>query len=659
MENNIEKMRRKRYGQFFSGKRVAELLVDMIPEDIKVNSVIDPMAGSGDLLQAVLKRYPGCKDIVGVDIDPIVIERNKMETKGVAWLAEDAFKSVAVRRDQGWDLVITNPPYVRYQLLNSNDIIGLPTGEVIRENLAEAIEKNKAIEKDEKELFRRIVENYSGLSDLAVPSWILCSSIVKRGGYLAMVVPETWLNRDYALPIHYMLLKLYDVLTIVKDAEASWFENASVRTCLVIARKKAEGMNSQNFCGRTRYIEMGTALSGKDSLTEKLIIEDKKGREAFAWAMKDSGEIEFGSFSAKTVATSLLFPKLTGGISSISWVEDEKTGSQVRNGVLPWELSAIFRDGTEYESLEKMGWKIGQGLRTGANEFFYGNILGQDALNGHFLVQTRAWNGEKFSVPESCVRLAIQNRGDIKGLCVKTDLLHKCIFYIQNSCTESDFKQLSPSLKSHYNILEKNVQGYIEKAEEYTNPKNSKKFKELSAVAPNEKKEQNEYQRFWYMLPALKRRHVPDLCISRLCGKDVECLYIKNLNVQRIVVDANFVTLWNDQQEEHAYAYALLNSTWFKCYMEYIGTRMGGGALKIEASQVKQVLFPRLSEYAKRTITELGKQLMEESGNLDNIICEIDRNMFWKYEMEDYQKAVEDLHKLLSKKLKERGVYDE
>ena len=62
------------------------------------------------------------------------------------------------------------------------------------------------------------------------------------------------------------------------------------------------------------------------------------------------------------------------------------------------------------------------------------------------------------------------------------------------------------------------------------------------------------------MLPKLQRRHQPELCISRLCGKEVECLYIDNddCSNDRIVVDANFITLWNENSLVSMEMFALL-----------------------------------------------------------------------------------------------------
>ena len=42
----------KRYGQVFSGKRVGELLVSLLPANLSIKTIIDPMVGQGDLLRA-------------------------------------------------------------------------------------------------------------------------------------------------------------------------------------------------------------------------------------------------------------------------------------------------------------------------------------------------------------------------------------------------------------------------------------------------------------------------------------------------------------------------------------------------------------------------------------------------------------------------------
>ena len=195
-----EALKIKRYGQVFSGKRIGDLLVSMLPQNIAVKTIIDPMVGQGDLLQAAYSKYPQADVVLGIDIDEDVIEMCNNIIPEARILIKDAFKSEEINIAGGWDLVITNPPYVRYQTLKSNSEIGLPNGKELRKNLINHIQRSTLLDDREKHLYFDIAKKYSGLSDMAVPSWILCASIVRQGGYMAMVVPETWLSRDNAWP---------------------------------------------------------------------------------------------------------------------------------------------------------------------------------------------------------------------------------------------------------------------------------------------------------------------------------------------------------------------------------------------------------------------------------------------------------------------------
>ena len=110
-----ETIKIKRYGQVFSGKQVGELLVSMLPKNLDVRSVIDPMVGQGDLLQAAYAKYPQADMILGIDVDEDVRIRCNDIVPEAEILIKDAFKSSEIDLEGGWDLVITNPPYIRYQ----------------------------------------------------------------------------------------------------------------------------------------------------------------------------------------------------------------------------------------------------------------------------------------------------------------------------------------------------------------------------------------------------------------------------------------------------------------------------------------------------------------------------------------------------------------
>ena len=259
----------KRFGQYFSGDKVAALLSLLLPQGRQYSSIIDPMAGKGDLLNAVASKALQSAHILGVEIDEPVAETCQKRLSQATIICEDAFRSEAIVTELGWDLVITNPPYVRYQLQNDGNSV-MPTGNSIRNNLFALLNQLPYLDAEEKQLLLQITQNYSGLSDMAVPSWILCAALVKVDGVLAMVVPETWLNREYAKPIQYLLLKTFDVLAIARDVNACWFDNALVRTCLIVAKKKKIVPLSEATGEKTLFIDLGAGLVGERSLVDNL-----------------------------------------------------------------------------------------------------------------------------------------------------------------------------------------------------------------------------------------------------------------------------------------------------------------------------------------------------------------------------------------------------
>ena len=654
-----DELKIKRFGQVFSGKLVGDLLVELLPSGFVGKTIIDPMVGQGDLLKAAHEKYLSADLVLGIDIDEDVISKCTENIPGAKILKANAFNSTEINMVDGWDLVITNPPYVRYQTLRRNPEIGLPDGRELRQSLVKHIQQSMILNDQEKELYLEITKGYSGLSDMAVPSWILCASIVKLGGYMAMVVPETWLNRDYALPIHYLLLRCFEVVVIARDIESTWFENAEVRTCLVICRRK-ENEAIKNSFSDTIVLEIGNKVKSEDSLVGNLKFENSFSYEALRRILAARVNYSEDGFAATLIPMLAMFPGLVGRLSNQKWIFKEDKTDDVKSDYIPSEIKEILGDKNvvEYDSLESLGWSIGQGLRTGANEFFYAKIISEDEMS---VVETQSWHGRKITISAENLRKALKKRSDINGLVVNYDDIEKCILYIQHQVRQADYQRLTHKLIDQYALMDSALDDYIRCGEEYVSPSHKKVFKELSAVITNEKKTDDGYERFWYMLPPLKKRHVPNLCIPRVCGDSPETLFVNQIEEKDIVVDANFITLWNPDVQSQVAAFALLNSTWAKLMLEIIGTVMGGGALKIEASHIRKMVFPHLNIDKQRELVGIGKTILKR-GEIDNNIQEqIDRIVISPYGTTKSNFLNIQLRELLTKKRYERTgrKYDE
>ena len=569
MMQQEETLHKKRFGQYFSGKIVADMLFSMLPKNHAWETIVDPMVGIGDMLIAAKEKTPGSPHLLGVEIDENVTQKCQERLPEAKIICCDAFKCDELISSIGFDLVITNPPYVRYQLQAVDDE-AMPLASDIRKNLICQIMKMPYLSNEEKQLFLRLAKNYSGLADMAVPAWILCASLVKMNGYLAVVVPETWLNRDYASPIQYLLMKLFQIETIVKDTNANWFPEALVKTCLVIAK-------------RIQMCKLADVLER----TTRIIEIDRE-------------------YSQPTIS---LFPQLRVSKCAIKWTESADRLFFANKAELPHELEKLIGNSeAEYLSLADIGIECGQGLRTGANDFFYVTI--EKDAGDTYTIRSKAWDqgGKEYSFYKEDILLTLQNRGEIDGLVVCPDKLVTGVLYPQGN--------ISGHLKD-----------YITRAEKYRDGK-GRRFQEFSAVKPNEKTDGKRIIREWFRLPKMSDRHLPNLCMTRVSANMTECLYVQQSAKTPIAIDANMVTLWSKEERAIYIAFALLNSTWSKLSLELICTVLGGGALKIEASHIKKLLFPKLPkekldvlEKAGKTLVIKGKMTHKEQDIIDGIVA--------------------------------------
>jgi len=644
----------KRFGQYFSGDKVAALLSLLLPQGLQYCSIIDPMVGNGDLLSAVVAKATKNVQMLGVEIDEPVAVACQKRLPQANIICEDAFQTKAVITEKGWDLVITNPPYVRYQLQNDDNSV-MPTGNAIRDNLFTLLNQLSYLDAEEKQLLLQITQNYSGLSDMAVPSWILCASLVKTGGILAMVVPETWLNREYAKPIQYLLLKTFDVLTIARDVNACWFDNALVRTCLIVAKKKKIVPLSETSGEKTLFIDLGAGLVGECSLVDNLAWNGLSGEKALIDLLTRTVNAADNDFALESRSTMSLFPQMLASQRIPKWMSSGDFQAQNNASQLPRELGSILNSVPEqaYMTLGDFGIHCGQGLRSGANEFFYLEITGE--TDDKYSLFTSKWfgRGRTIEVPKKFIIRCVQNRRQVTGLVANPQALETGVLYLQDHIRPQDFNVCTHNAAERYKVLPSALNDYISTAEKYKNPRGIS-FREYSAVKPNEKKIDSQYERFWYMLPQFAPRHLPNLCITRVSSTAADCVYIPQSEENPIAVDANFVTLWGSSEETIKICLALLNSTWSKCYLELLCTVMGGGALKIEASHVRQLLFPKLNRRQLQRLSKYGITIAKKQKITPELRNAIDATILESFT--DEERLLMQIRALLRKKLNERGA---
>ena len=432
-EKALDPARRKQLGQFFSGVPLGKLLVHLsIGQDTR--TVLDPMAGHGDLLDAAWEvaseRGITLERIDGIEIDDataatclarlaaIPANHDRPESVIVTGNAFDptTVHSLPVRF---YDLVITNPPYVRYQERRGS----ASNPDTVRSGLKKIVDR--IFDDHSRIVWSTLTQGYSGLADLSVPAWILAGFMVRPGGRLALVVPATWRSRDYADVIRYLLLRCFALETIVADTQPGWFSNALVRTHLVVARRLTDEearppLGARNYWPSARWLEVAPKAANDHSLVGATFGEYPE-TTLVKWLRKSPITTVRG-IDVREFDLCHEWATLQSRIARRRWYPTLESDNQKRPlfpvraesipSVLPDALRQILPTDTELGELVKLeesGIKVGQGLRTGCNGFFYVTACGKDDGNMVPIKVSPELGGNTFAVP-SCVLRPVLHR---------------------------------------------------------------------------------------------------------------------------------------------------------------------------------------------------------------------------------------------------------
>ncbi len=629
--------RKKRLGQYFTGGKLARLLATLA-DARRAESILDPMVGTGDMLAGCLAQGATPAMLAGIEIDALAAETCVQRLDAIV-LLRDAFDSTTLDLlpTRSWDLVITNPPYVRYQS-SSKAVQGsmrLPSALHIRQGLLACIASAEALDAEERELFRALAAGYSGLADIAVPSWLLCASLVRPGGTLAMVVPEAWLSRDYAAPVQYMLGRFFTVDYIVEDADAVWFSDALVKTTLVVARRVSRRATA--FAPKPDEGYLHVDLAG-EAMTDRSVVgmsfpratdPDAAFVRRVRAALRSREHVEDGPIRAHWVSAQDTSQELLRHARTRRWLADiepeaRTTHRQLAGGSVtaPRALrSVVHADASDVVTLDAYGWTVGQGLRTGGNQFFYVSVEQQAIRTARMIVRTsETFGGARVEVDAAALLPVVRKQADLgQSFSVDPTALSGRVLVLDGFIHPDDlaaasvlgyrreiskwYRRMGTDLAHHISLAARTAAG----ADAW-----SKLLPELSAVVTNvrryDPRRPDVPPRYWYQLPALAPRHRPVVFVPRVNGSHPRAV----LNPEgRAVVDANFSTLWpTTSRAVDSYAMlAMLNSSWTVASTELIGTVLGGGALKLEATQLRRLVLPRLDKRAVNRLSTLGRTL--------------------------------------------------
>lgn len=647
-EGALPTSQRKQLGQFFTGVPLGKLLAHLAL-DTDTRTVLDPMAGNGDLLdatwEAASERGISLNHLDGIEIDDVTSEicrerlvktiiTNAPKQKILAGdaLALSTIKALSLPM---YDLVITNPPYVRHQLLKASGA----DSKKIRSNLQEIADHYlSGIEGD---IWKSLIESYSGLSDLSIPAWLLSSLLVRPGGRLALVVPATWRSRDYADVVRYLLLRCFSLEYIVEDTQPGWFSDALVRTHLIVARRLttqeiSTPLNARLAWPPAQWLQIAPeAANGKSLVGAAFPVKHPEAALA-NWLRISAGapsrglnirpyDLQYEKNSLAIKARHRRWYQKLEGETNLPLVSNAADHVQV---MIPDVFREMFVNGLSprtISTLDAAGIHVGQGLRTGCNQFFYVTALSASPHNGMMHIQTSSsFDNLTLRVPTNALRPVLRRQAEIihlqngnipPGYVLD---LRKWVLPEDVSITIAASAAYAASGESIPQVMPDELAAFVRLAAKHSLNKtnNERLIPSLSAVRTNVRHGRNGSvpPSFWYMLPDFAPRHLPAAFVARI---NHGIPWTENNFDPPIVIDANFSTFWSSDSTWTRFAIkALLNSTWCCAVMETLGTPLGGGALKLEATHLKQMPIPFLSHDSRRKLDDLGKKLTSNSNEV-------------------------------------------
>lgn len=246
-EHNDSPARRKERGAFFTPGDITRFLANWAIRSSN-DQVLEPAAGDAAFLVASVERlrnlapdFEARPQVQGVEIHAYsasIARQRVFEAGGSADIAETDFFAVAPK--PVFDVVIGNPPYIRYQGFSGE----------MRERAREAA--------------LRAGVSLTGLASSWAAFTVHAALFLKHGGRLALVLPAELLSVNYAAPVRKFLFNEFrDVQLILFDQQV--FPEAEADVVLLLADGYQDGpaahMTIRQTKNATTLATVGPGLS--------------------------------------------------------------------------------------------------------------------------------------------------------------------------------------------------------------------------------------------------------------------------------------------------------------------------------------------------------------------------------------------------------------
>ncbi|MBE7661234.1 Eco57I restriction-modification methylase domain-containing protein [Tenacibaculum finnmarkense] len=215
VQSIAEENSKNKYGQYFTPEIISNFMIDLA--DINATSrILEPSSGQGIFIEQLIKK--GYKKVTGYELDKKLI--SEKHTNNVI---NESF--VTANIIEKYDLIIGNPPYIRWKNLEQE-----LKDELITNNLWNT--------------------HFNSLCDYSYIFILKSIELLQEGGQLIFITPEYWLNTTHSRKLRDYLMRNGFFEEIYHFNETPIFEKVNVSTIIF---KFIKSKKKNKFINLTKY----------------------------------------------------------------------------------------------------------------------------------------------------------------------------------------------------------------------------------------------------------------------------------------------------------------------------------------------------------------------------------------------------------------------
>lgn len=252
-------------GGYYTPPQIAAFLLQWGMSGLSHPNILEPSCGDGVFIEQIQNLNMDFKSFLGVELD--TEEANKAMSIGLhdTEIQNRDFHDFCLTTNQRFDLVIGNPPFIRYQYYEES-----------LQSLAAKI-------------FQKAHLRYSKLTNAWVTFIIGSTLLLKNRGKIAFVVPADILQVTYAKQLRSFLINTFNWINII-SFEQLVFDDIQQEIVLLLCEK--DGSNNHNI----DHIDVKDVFSLQSLLDEGLHFKAKtvnKDSDKWSYYFLTKEEISF------------------------------------------------------------------------------------------------------------------------------------------------------------------------------------------------------------------------------------------------------------------------------------------------------------------------------------------------------------------------------